>query len=298
MMEDALVRITDGLIEADHGWIKRFLDTTDRTVPSVVVYRQSDGPGLQHPDHLTLVPDPPAELRAWVEDEKRRLREESWRGLRRRTSGLKVYRLDEEADQFAASLVPRAELTDPQIVDINLETGSTDERSDYREVSERHRLTLQTPNGPLHDDAFDRANQIHTHATALLLAAYPDPGLALPGWRLRTDEDRLLVENRTEDPFRPLPPGLIVRTPETASERAGFGRVDYLMTPDLAVVFRVGQGPALFAPDRLEPYAPTAIESAALEALDQQIRKDVRGRAERAAGWPGLTARGSTADPG
>jgi hypothetical protein len=295
MIEDAVVRVSDDVTEADHGWVKGFLDTADRTVPSVVVYRQSDGPGLCHPDHLSLVPDPPAELLSWIDDQKRRLREESWRRLRQRASGLRVYRLDQEADQFVAGLVPRAELADPQVVDIDLETGPADNRSDYRDVSEQHRLTLQTPSGPLHDDTFDRANQIHTHATALLLAAYPDPALALPGWRLRTDEDRLLVANRTEDAFQPLPPGLIVRTPER-----DFGRVDYLMTPDLVVVVRVGQGPALFAPAELEPYTPTPAENAALEALDQQIRKDVRARAERETGPADrrLTGPGSAPDPG
>ncbi len=304
MIEDALVRVADGVTEADHGWIKGFLETAGPTVPSVVVYRQSDGAGLYHPDHLTLVPDPPAELLAWMNDEKQRLREDSWRRLRQRASGLRVYRLDQESDEFVASLVPRAELAEPQILDIDLETGPADDRSDYRDVSEQHRLTLQTPNGPLHDSSFDRANQIHTHATALLLTAYPDPGLPLPGWRLRTDEDRLLVANRTEDPFRPLPPGLIVRTPETGSQGPDFGRVDHLMTPDLVVVIRVGQGPALFAPGRLEPYTPTPAESAALDALDQQIRKDVRARAERETGpvtpavrmAPELTAPGSMPD--
>ena len=305
MIEDALVRVTDEVTEADHGWIKGFLDTPDpTTVPSVVVYRQSDGPGLYHPAHLTLVPDPAAELRTWMNDEKRRLREDSWRRLRQRASGLRVYRLDQERDEFVASLVPRAELAEPQIVDIDLETGPADDRSDYRDVSEQHRLTLQTPDGPRHDDTFDRANQIHTHATALLLAAYPNPELPLPGWRLRTDEDRLLVENRTENRFRPLPPGLIVRTPEMAAQRADFGRVDHLMTPDLVVVIRVGQGPGLFTPGQLERYTPTGAERAALEALDQQIRKDVRARAERETApgpWPvppSLTAPASRPDLG
>ncbi|MCE0537032.1 hypothetical protein LWF15_16140 [Kineosporia rhizophila] len=293
MREDTVVQVPAG-----HGWIKGFLANgtesgTDTGEPAVevMVFQQDSGLGLHHPDSLTHVPDPSPEVQNWIESEKRALRMQTWRGLRQRSSGIRVYRLEEEAEALASTLVPRGDLSDPRIVDIDLWAGQG--AGEYRDdLPDQHRLTLQVDGGELHTGTFGGTGQVHARATALLLDAFGDPETALPAWRLRSDEDRVLEEQLKQQgltsdevaDLRPLLPGQIVRTPASESGTTDFGRVDHLMTAGFVAVVRVGQGPALFPPEQLTPYEPTAEEQPRLEALDRQIRHDVRVRAEREAG--------------
>ena len=288
MREDTVVQVPAG-----HGWIKGFLDSgTGTATPTVevMVFQQENGLGLHHPDSLTHVPDPSTEVRDWIEGEKKALRMQTWRGLRQRSSGIRVYRLEEEAEALASTLVPRGDLSDPRTVDIDLWAGQG--AGEYRDdLPDQHRLTLQVDDGELHTGTFGGTGQVHARATALLLEAFGDPETALPAWRLRSDEDRVLEEQLRQQgltsdevaDLRPLLPGQVVRTPATESGPADFGRVDHLMAAGYVTVVRVGQGPALFPPDQLTPYEPTADEQARVDALDQQIRHDVRVRAEREA---------------
>ncbi len=286
MQEDVVVRVGNEV-----GWIKGFVEESGE----VMVYLRPHGLGLHHPDSLTHLPDPGTDVLNWIESEKSDLRMQSWRGLRQRSSGVRVFRLDTEAGPAAEGLVPRADLSNPTTVVIDL-YGGADEPGDYRDdLPEQHTLTLRTADGQSHSTSFGGSSQIHARATALLLAAHPDPQTPLPAWRLRTDEDRLLEEQLRElgwsgehsDPA----PGLVVRTPNQ-----NFGRVGYLRTPELVAVIHVDQSLALFRPDELQPYLPTDEEQAALRELDQQVRQDTRARAEREAGSVRLSVRPATPD--
>ncbi|MCD5314566.1 hypothetical protein [Kineosporia babensis] len=290
MQIDAVVQVG-----VDQGWVKGFTDSRDE----VMVYLRPNGLSLHRPEDVTHVPQPAADLLEWIEAEKADLRTQSWRGLRQRSSGVRVYRLDTEAGATAEGLVPRSDLSDPQIVDIDLWTGLGEGRTgaaDYRDdLPEQHTLTLHTPDGQVHRSSFAGSSQIHARATALLLDAFPDPQSPLPAWRLRTDEDRLLEQQLRElgwDGDHPEPAtGTVVRTPDQQ-----FGRVGYLRTSELVAVIHVDQSLRLFRPDELEPYQPTEEEQAGLAELDARIRQDTRARAEREAGSIRLIDRAATPD--